>query len=251
MALNSSERGYFMSGIACYMAANKLNNQIPGEEFNQVMEELINCIPDSVSTVSSIAGEETRPLKIRIQNQEPKEAVEHIKTDTRTCGLLVDDPATPGTFKFGHKSFMEYLFAATIAEYINNTKSEKARAILKATDASLTDLLDLPVSIEFLSELIGVNNNLEINGSSSSETFSQLKSEQIFAKKLLNVIRFGHKKQTLINLMYDFILFDRTYFHSANFIEKSQKYSSTLLKMLLIRLSSPVLLFCSFSIFCL
>jgi hypothetical protein len=53
MALNSSERGYFMSGIACYMAANKLNNQIPGEKLNQVIEELINCIPDSVSTVSS------------------------------------------------------------------------------------------------------------------------------------------------------------------------------------------------------
>jgi hypothetical protein len=247
MALNSSERSYFMSGIACYMAANKLNNQIPSEKLNQVIEELIDCIPDSVSTVSSIGGEETRPLKIRIQNQEPKEAVEHIKTDTRTCGLLVDDPATPGTFKFGHKSFMEYLFAATMAEYINNTKSEKARAILKATDASLTDLLDLPVSIEFLSELIGVNHNLEINGSSSSETSSQLKSERIFAKKLLNVIRFGHKKQILINLMYDFILFDQIYFNSANFIEKSHKYSFS--KRLLIRSSSPVIYVYFFSIF--
>ena len=247
MALNSSERSYFMNGIACYMAANKLNNQIPGEKLNQVIEELIDCIPDSVSTVSSIAGEETRPLKIRIQNQEPKEAVEHIKTDTRTCGLLVDDPATPGTFKFGHKSFMEYLFAATIAEYINDTKSEKARAILKATDASLTDLLDLTVSIEFLSELIGVNHNLEINESSTVENSSQLKSERIFAKKLLNVIRFGHKKQILINLMYDFILFDQIYFNSANFIEKSHEYSFS--KRLLIRLSSPIIFFCSFSIF--
>jgi len=247
MALNSSERSYFMNGIACYMAANKLNNQIPSEKLNQVIEELIDCIPDSVSTVSSIAGEETRPLKIRIKNQEPKEAVEHIKTDTRTCGLLVDDPATPGTFKFGHKSFMEYLFAATMAEYIKDTESEKERAILKATDASLTDLLDLPVSIEFLSELIGVNHNLEINESSSVETFSQLKSERIFAKKLLNILRFGHKKQAFISIIYNFILFNRAYFHSANFINKNHGYDY-IIKKTLIFLSTPFI-FCYFFLF--
>ena len=243
MALNSSERSYFMSGIACYIAANKLNNQIPSEKLNQVIEELIDCIPDSVSTVSSIAGEETRPLKLRIKNQEPKEAVEHIKTDTRTCGLLVDDPATHGTFKFGHKSFMEYLFAATIAEYINNTKSEKARAILKATDASLTDLLDLPVSIEFLSELIGVNHNLETSGSLVVKTSNQLKSERIFAKKLLNVIRFGHKEKAFIHFMYDFILFNQSYHYSANFIDKNSQY--IYIKKKLIRLITPVAFFSS------
>jgi hypothetical protein len=253
MALNSSERSYFMSGIACYMAANNLNNQIPREQLNQVIEKLIDCIPDSVSTVSSISGEETIPLKIRIRNQERKKAIEHIQTDTRNCGLLVDDPATPGTFKFGHKSFMEYLFADIMAEYINDIKSEKARAILKATDASLNDLLDLPVSIEFLSELIGVNNNLEINGSLAVDTSSQLKSQRIFAKKLLNILLFGHKKQALIHFIYDFIffiydfiLFNHAYYYSANFIDTIPRYNY-IIKKLLIRLSSQVLsLFSSF-----
>jgi hypothetical protein len=79
---------------------------------------------------------------------------EHVKTDVRACGLLADDPAAPGTFRFGHKSFMEYLVASVIAERIQNKKSEKASAILKATYLQIEDILLLPVAIDFLSELL-------------------------------------------------------------------------------------------------
>jgi hypothetical protein len=43
-----------------------------------------------------------------------------VKTDVRACGLLVDDPAAQGTFRFGHKSFMEFSYASIVAERLNS-----------------------------------------------------------------------------------------------------------------------------------
>jgi hypothetical protein len=153
MALTTLEREYFMTGIAAYMAAKQLPNQITSIQLNEVITDLINAIPEAVSTESSaISGETIQPLRRRIQGTEY--GIEHVKTDVRACGLLVDDPAAPGTFRFGHKSFMEYLFAAVVAERIQNVDSEKARAVLKAANAQIEDVLLLPVAIEFLSELL-------------------------------------------------------------------------------------------------
>jgi hypothetical protein len=153
MALTTVEREYFMTGIATYMAATELPNQITGIQLSEVITELINSIPDSVSTASSaITSETTQPLRTRIRGAEY--GVEHVKTDVRACGLLVDDPATPGSFRFGHKSFMEYLFASVVAERIQNKEAEKARAVLKATGANIEDILSLPVAIDFLSEML-------------------------------------------------------------------------------------------------
>jgi hypothetical protein len=153
MALTTIEREYFMTGIATYMAAKRLPNQITGTQLGQVITDLIDSIPDTVSTASSaITSETTRPLRVRIHGTDY--GVEHVKTDVRACGLLIDDPATPGSFRFGHKSFMEYLFAAVVAERIQSGEAEKARAVLKATGASIEDILSLPVAIDFLSEML-------------------------------------------------------------------------------------------------
>ena len=161
MALTTLEREYFMTGIAAYMTTKQLPNQITNTQLNEIIADLIACIPESVSTESPVtSAEATRPLRRRIQDAE--HGTEHVKTDVRACGLLVDDPASPGTFRFGHKSFMEYLFAAVVAERIQNVKPEKTRAIFKATNAQIEDVLLLPVAIEFLSELlVGVKEGKE------------------------------------------------------------------------------------------
>jgi hypothetical protein len=214
MALNSSERDYFMSGVASYMAAKGLNNQIPGEELNELVDDLISTIPDSVSTaLPSISGEETKPLRFRLQD---KDDVEHVKTDVRICGLLVDDPAAPGTFKFGHKSFMEYLFAATVDEYIKDNNSEKARAILKATDARIKNLVNLPVSIGFLSELIGINSNANANANDVSGVNPAIraKGERFIANRLLRKI-FGVSEKSPFKVFLYFFLFNSAYVRSV------------------------------------
>src|SRR5205085_1181290 len=99
MALTTTERQYFMEGIAAYMGSKDLPNQISARQLNEIIRDLIVAIPDSVSTKSqAIRGETTQPLRTRIENNEYGR--EHVMTDVRACGLLVDDPSSPGTFRF-------------------------------------------------------------------------------------------------------------------------------------------------------
>jgi len=198
MALNTSERDYYMCGTASYMAANELSNQISNEQLNELIISLTEVIPESVSASPSaeILDEDTKPLQQRIHD--PKEDIEHITTDVRTCGLLVDDPSAPGRFKFGHKSFMEYLFATTVKEYIWDDGSEKARAIRNATNFSIEVILDLPISLGFLVEMIGTDTTTrQLNDSNKKNS----RGEYATAIGILKVI-FGVKK----NPFYWFVL---------------------------------------------
>ena len=49
MALTTEERHYFMRGVATYMAARDLPNQIRGSELNCVIESLVQTMPEDVS----------------------------------------------------------------------------------------------------------------------------------------------------------------------------------------------------------
>ena len=196
MALTTLEREYFMTGIATCMASRRLPNQITSTQLNETIGELINIIPESVSTESSaISGETTQPLRIRLRDTEF--GVEHVKTDVRACGLLADDPAANGTFRFGHKSFMEYLVASVIAERIQNKKSEKAKAVLKATYMQIEDIFWLPVAIDFLSELlVGIRDDKKVDQtkldvSTAQRLFSTIISESATRRLIFRPAIFG------------------------------------------------------------
>jgi hypothetical protein len=151
MALTTSEREYFMQGVAAYMVANGLPNQIHISPLNQLIVDLIAGAPPSISAADALSGEVLRPLRERIANSEY--GIEHVQTDVRACGLLVDDPAAPGTFRFGHKSFMEYIFAAVVADRVVKD-STISRTLLRIVNGRIGDILQLPVAVEFLSELV-------------------------------------------------------------------------------------------------
>jgi hypothetical protein len=166
MALTTSEREYFMLGIASYMASNDLPNQITGKQLNQAIKELLATIPDAISTNNpTITGETSRALRTRTEDNDL--AIEHLMTDVRACGLLVDDPSNPGTFRFGHKSFMEFLSAAVLADLIQTPSSERARAIVKATGVTIEDVVKLSVVMDFLSELLAANLSDKVGGKPS------------------------------------------------------------------------------------
>jgi hypothetical protein len=207
MALNSSERDYFMCGIAAYMVTKEFSNQIPKEHLNRLIINLTDSMPNSVSASSSvILDEDRRPLKSRLQ--EPND-IEHVITDVRTCGLLVDDLSAPGTFKFGHKSFMEYLFALTVKDFILDSRSEKARAIRKVTCFPVVSILYLPVSFGFLSELIGTD-----AATKKTPNYKDPRNERATSLRLLKVISNSSN-------FFDFSLFR---FHLFRFsYEKSAK----------------------------
>lgn len=156
MALTTAEREYFMEGIAAYMGSRDLPNQISSRQLNHLIKDLLQVIPDSISAQSSaILGETNQPLRTRIRKTE--HGVEHVLTDVRACGLLVDDPSSPGTFRFGHKSFMEYLFAVVIADAIQRRNVKKNRAILRVVNSRVEDILNLSVAVEFLCELLVIS----------------------------------------------------------------------------------------------
>jgi len=150
MALTTNERQYFMSGIAASMSSEG-SNQITTTQLSEIIRKLIEYIPDSISKESETIGNETKiPLRDRIKQSEFAE--EHIKTDVRTCGLLVDDPTVVNSFRFGHKSFMEFLFAKVVASQLIK-KNSATTAIMLATNSSVESILRLPTSIEFLNDL--------------------------------------------------------------------------------------------------
>jgi len=113
MVLNSAERHYFMSGIAAYMAAKQLPNQIDGRQLEEAVEQLVAAIPDAVSqSVDAVRDEDPHPLRseARLEWQtKSAEIMRKINTDVRACGLLVTDPTKDGNFRFAHKSYMELL----------------------------------------------------------------------------------------------------------------------------------------------
>jgi len=64
MVLNSAERHYFMTGIAAYMAAKQLPNQIDGRRLEEAVDRLVAAIPDVVSqSVDAVKNEDPRPLR--------------------------------------------------------------------------------------------------------------------------------------------------------------------------------------------
>ncbi|CAA6799536.1 MAG: Unknown protein [uncultured Sulfurovum sp.] len=110
--LTNNERKYFMLGIAVGMVQkNGYTNQINRSELEKIVQKLYEFIPDEVSSDYKI----NKPLKQRMKDN--KEALESIFNDIRTSAILVRDLTQNDSFKFAHKSFVEYLNAKYFVEF--------------------------------------------------------------------------------------------------------------------------------------
>lgn len=178
LILTPDERAYFMAGIAAYMAAHELPNQIPSHLLIDAVEQFLEVIPTSISTDSAATGEAAPPLKDRVEGSEQKR--EGVITDVRACGLLVDDPVTPNTFRFAHKSFMEFLFADVLAETILDREAERAASICRATGAHVTHVFKLPVALQFLSEVLASRIKGVQLSRGKPEDWEQEKAQRLF-----------------------------------------------------------------------
>jgi hypothetical protein len=153
MVLNESERIYFTSGIAAFMGAVDLPNQISGDQFEKAVRDLYDNIPVSVSTKGTVMqGFASRPLRERLSGSE--DPVEDICNDVRSAGILVFDQSKSGSLRFAHKSFMEFMVASAYAGYINREDRERSAALIAATHLNARHLLRMPVSQIFLGELL-------------------------------------------------------------------------------------------------
>jgi hypothetical protein len=186
MILNSAERHYFMMGIAAYMGAKHLPNQVSNTQLNKAVVELIEGLPEVVSkSVSTVNGEDRRSLRDHTRfewNTKYSEILNKIQTDVRSCGLLVSDTSKDGTFKFSHKSYMELLQAQAINQRMSDNEIDRysGNSIYNIWNFSITELQDSDEGIGFLAELL----NTDLNKRGVVE-------ENAIANELLDVLVLG------------------------------------------------------------
>ena len=114
--------------------------------------------------------------------------LEDVQTDVRACGILVSDLAVSGMFRFGHKSFMEYLFAEVLGNLILEEENPEALAIMDACRARVADVGDLPVAMRFLAEILrGHMTQLEVTS----------RTQKDVALKILKVVGGGRPSDYL------------------------------------------------------
>ncbi len=163
MPLNRHERAFFMEGIAVYMLVKGLPNQISAQQLDEVMRMLITAIPDSVSQqANAVGGEQRKLLRDRLELDKPEkyaEAIDYIKTDVRTCGLLVTDISRSNSFKFGHKSFMEFLAGKVFAQWclrneLPKAESEPVNALVNKLVLTMRHVTYQPEVMDFAAQWI-------------------------------------------------------------------------------------------------
>jgi hypothetical protein len=160
MALNSAERLYFMSFIAACMAASDLPNQITVQQLESAVLLGIDAIPDAVSrSVTTLKNEDSLPLRSQQRadwEHKSADVINRIQTDVRSCGLLVTDLSKSGTFKFAHKSFLEFLQAQIISLLFSTDEVDqvKARSISNSWNLKIENLQSSKETIGFLAELL-------------------------------------------------------------------------------------------------
>lgn len=152
MVLTESERRYFTNGLACFMVANELQNQISHPEFEQAITSLYSVIPEKIPSVDVLTEEPVPPLKQRLAERD--DALDAVITDVRTYGLLVRDHSRFDALKFPHKSFFEYLFGAYVANHFTSQHPEIIASIRYATTVRPEAISDMPEALAFAGEII-------------------------------------------------------------------------------------------------
>jgi hypothetical protein len=154
MLLSLAEREYFLDGIAAYMVAKSLRNQILPEQFHDAVSRLFPYIPEDLFKKSSAMepDQPIRPLAERIKGR--PHPLEDVETDVRTYGILVRDYSRPGALKYPHKSFFELIFAQYVADRLVGENRKERSAIDAATDVKIERVMDMPESIAFIGEIL-------------------------------------------------------------------------------------------------
>lgn len=127
--LTVKERSYFMQGIAVAMVQkNGYSNQINKSDLVTIIARLLYQIPDKQSSDHSLII----PLRERLSGN--KDSLESVFTDVRSSGILTRDLTSIDSFKFAHKSFLEYLVADFFMEFHIVKENISTNSIAKALD---------------------------------------------------------------------------------------------------------------------
>lgn len=153
MMLTTPERRFFMDGVASYMHAARMPNQITGPGLQSAVLLLLEGIPPSVSEgYDAISGQRSISLRERVGDDEDR--LSHLVTDVRTHGLLVGDPSKSGALKFAHKSFMELLAAKVVAFSLADRKDDAFAALRNITGIGVSTISRQEETFSFFAEFL-------------------------------------------------------------------------------------------------
>lgn len=161
--LTTNERKYFIIGIAIGMVqSNGYTNQINSEDLEKLIQKLYSSIPEKISTDHS----SNKSLKLRMQDN--KQALDSVYNDIRTSTILVRDLTTNNSFKFAHKSFLEYLCAKYFVEFRlkdNNSKDFESnyKLYIEGIEIAYNNILGgskfSDETVEFIVDMIKLDDN--------------------------------------------------------------------------------------------
>jgi hypothetical protein len=197
--LTTSERRYFHEGLAVFMASRGTTNQISGPDMDTAVERLYRSYPDDSHILDNVFMEGAHPpLKKRLSD--PETAIETIATDVRTHGILVNDLARRGTFRFAHKSFYELLFAKSYAYDLLGIEPMFYGAIRAAMDGRMGDIRGSGQIVRFFAEvLLGKLGEQERQNDSVVESFDAItrsRSSNPITRNIMREIRFLSARMT-------------------------------------------------------
>jgi hypothetical protein len=191
MLLTAHERGYFMMGIATAMSLQSgYTNQIRFNDLQKIVQKLWQHYPPALPPYkNTLDGRRVQePLLYRLrENPAPLETV---LRDVQSGGVLVQDLSGRDTFRFAHKSYMEYLVSAFFSGFILQDKKDhlflmKVNAITSAMGFKPSQLTPSPDVERFIAEQISSQVELE---DKQGHPLPIRGNEQQYAKKLFQIL---------------------------------------------------------------
>ncbi len=221
--LTGKEREFFMAGIAVGMVKrNGYSNQINRADLEVIISRLYFEIPEDVS--SDHIGSKT--LKVRMKDN--KEVFQSISNDIRASGILVRDLTTTDSFKFAHKSFLEFLVAQFFVEYVVNKENVSNNCIYRASGIESVYTLKYSSEVVYhISNLILSHGNVRLGRDNPCRNMLKIIEpkltiiDSIFFKKLI-VKSTAYKIFIYISLIFSVI-------YLAYFIGDSGSFTSAYL----------------------
>ncbi len=186
-------REFFMQGIAIGMCLESgYTNQISATKLREVIDKLYYSFPEVISEYEqSVSRRNLKSLKERYESIYNKET---IFRDIIACGILVRDLSSFDSFKFAHKSFLEYYISNFYVSLINqdlNKDSErdiaKINSIKNTLGVSKKDIVKNPEVLKFSGEMLAASIELK-DGSNLPQVVYKLLS----SNKLLKMLNYGH-----------------------------------------------------------
>jgi hypothetical protein len=124
--LTAHERNYFMMGISVgMMLQNQYTNQIRFKDLEKLIKQLWENFPNKLAPYKDAQQGNTQKNFLKERLQENQNALDIVLRDVCAGGILVQDLSGRDTFRFSHKSYMEYLVSAFYVGFLLKKENDK------------------------------------------------------------------------------------------------------------------------------